>query len=435
MRKPPFLSCKMRVALAMLWSLTALSAYANTLTDNVGILENGGFTASQNDTEELDFSTLDNAPDPLANIDGLNPNKVPLNAISPDTLKTFVNVIDTVRRQYVGDTNDEALFRYAMGGMLKKLDTYAEFLDKEALSNLQAFTEGSVASVGIVANYSLNQGHWVVEFVAPDSPSAKAGIKVGDYLHEISGIRLSESHSNHDITQMLSGIAGTQLDIVISHAGRGKHTVSLQRNIAEDEQLEVKIQDGIAMVRLPIFTNRTKDELLQSLGSANEPISAVLIDVRNNPGGVLSSAIDVASLFMPNRPVVQVVARGQKPKTLNTTQTAPLQGLPVMVVQNRYSASAAEVLAAAFLSNGAIVAGETSYGKGSVQSVLPIGEEAVKLTTAHYQMVNGTKIDGVGIKPNLALDFEDGLWLNKALAVLNARKAPTPMVIGTPKKS
>lgn len=381
-------------------------------------------------TDDIDFSTLDNAPDPLADIEGLNLAKVPLNAISPETLKTFVTVIDTVRRQYVNETNDERLFRYAMSGMLKKLDTYAEFLDAEALTNLRAFTDGTVASVGLVANYATNREHWVVEFVVPESPSAKAGIKVGDYLHDIGGIRLNDTHTNEDIVQMLSGIAGTQLDVVVSHAGRGKHTVTLQRNVAESEGLSVKMENGVAVVRLPVFTNRTKDELVQSLARTNEPIFAVLIDVRNNPGGVLSSAIDVASLFMPNRPVVQVVARNQKNQTLNTTQNAPLQSVPVMIVQNRYSASAAEVLSAALLEGGAIVAGETSYGKGSVQSILPIGnEEAIKLTTAYYQMVDGTKIDGVGVIPNFNLNFDDEQWFERAMLVLQNTKKPAQGVL------
>lgn len=351
-------------------------------------------------------------------------SSVPLNAISPSTLQNFVTVIDAIRHQYVGDVSDEALFSYAMSGMLKKVDTYGEYLDQTALENLRAFTEGSVASVGIVANYSLDVGQWVVDYVVPDSPASKADIRTGDYLHEIAGVRLNDGHTNQDITQLLSGIAGTQIDVVTSHAGRSKHTNTLQRTIAQDEGLAIGVKDGIAVVHLPVFTARTKDELRQALVRIQEPVFGIVLDVRNNPGGVLTSAVEVAGLFVADKPAVQVV--GKKPqdrKTLHTNHHAPLQSVPVLVLQNRYSASAAEVLSAILLANGTTIAGETSYGKGSVQSIISLGNnEAIKLTTAHYQTADGQKIDGVGVVPNLVLSDDSSMWLDQAVQALLAKK-------------
>lgn len=356
---------------------------------------------------------------------------VPLNAISPSTLQNFVTVIDAVRNQYIGNVSDEDLFGYAMSGMLKKVDTYGEYLDKTALENLKAFTEGSVANVGLAANFSIHTGQWVVDYVVPDSPADKAGIRIGDYLHEIGSIRLNDGHTNQDITQLLSGIAGTQLDVVVSHAGRGKRTVTLQRNITQTEGVSVSEQDGIAIVRLPVFTARTKDELVQGLASINTPIFGIVIDVRNNPGGVLTSAIDVAGLFLVDKPTVQVVGKETKSaKVLRTQKYAPLQKLPVVILQNRYSASAAEVLSAIFLANGGAVAGELSYGKGSVQSVISLGnEEAIKLTTAYYQMADGKKIDGIGVTPTLSFSEDTSIWLDQAVQYLQDKKPPKGIML------
>lgn len=389
-----------------------------------------------NDKTKVQDDELDELESVGESLDSLHRQATPLNAISPHTLQNFVATIDAVRTQYVGEVSDEALFGYAMSGMLKKVDNYGEYLDKTALENLKAFTEGSVASVGIVANYSLTTGHWVVDYVIPSSPADKADIRIGDYLHEIAGIRLNDTHTNQDIIQLLSGIAGTQIDVVSSHAGRNKRNTTLQRTIAQNEGLSVSIKDGIAIVHLPVFTARTKNELVSALIGLDEPIFGVVLDVRNNPGGVLSSAIDVAGLFVADKPAVQVVGKDPKSaKILHTAKHAPLHELPVLVLQNRYSASAAEVLSATFLANNKMVAGETSYGKGSVQSVISLDNgEAIKLTTAHYQQANGNKIDGVGIVPTLSLSGDNIVWLDQAIAELTKQR-PVQGVKFTPQDS
>ncbi len=377
--------------------------------------------------EEVDLSTLDSTPDPLVGIEGLHPTRVPLNAISPETLKTFVSVIDTVRRQYVHDVNDEKLLENAMRGVLAKLDGHAEFLDEAALKNLQAFADGSVASVGLLVEFVPNDNHWVVMHVAKESPADKAGISAGDYLHQINEHKLSSNDTDNDINQLLSGIAGTQVDVVVSKAGRTKRTVSLQRNQVEDTRLTVQMMNGVAIIKLPVFTNQTKAELVTALSAVQEPIYAIILDVRNNPGGVLSAAIEVASLFLNEQPVVQIVSREQEVQTLSTNGDAILPTMPVMILQNRYSASAAEVLAAALkLQNRATIAGETSYGKGSVQSIIPLDDtQAIKLTTAYYQMIDGSKIDEVGITPDLVLDYQDGNWFVTVMQYMQAKKLTT----------
>lgn len=356
-------------------------------------------------------------------IDTQIPNEVAqvsLNAISPETLKTFVAVVDLVRREYVDTVNDEALFNNAMSGMLTKLDSHAEFLDAQAYENLRAFTQGDVGDIGIIASYQMDVGYWVIDEVIADSPADKADIAVGDYLHQIDEFKLDESKQDNDIKQLLTGIAGTQVDIVTSQAGRRKHMTTLQRNNSHQQNIETRLVEGIAIIKLPVFQNNSREKILTSLTNLEAPVSGILLDVRDNPGGVLTAAVQVASLFMSDSKVVQVKSRDSGLRTLTTRGTAVLQPLPVVILQNRYSASAAEVLASSLQTQKrATIVGETSYGKGSVQSVIPVNDEqAVKLTVAHYLTASGQQIEGIGVQPDVSLTDTERKWEAQALALL-----------------
>ena len=349
--------------------------------------------------------------------------QVSLNAISPETLKTFVAVVDLVRRQYVDAVNDEELFNNAMSGMLTKLDSHAEFLDAEAYENLRAFTEGDVGDIGIKVVYQSDIGYWVITEVVDDSPADKKGIAVGDYLHQVDEFKLDEDRQSNDVEQLLTGIAGTQVDVVTSKAGRRKHTTTLQRNNSHPQVVETKIVDGIAVIKLPAFQNNSREKLLEGLIGLNAPISGILLDLRDNPGGVLTSAVSVASLFMNDTDVVQVQARQNESRVLSTQGEAILKTLPMVVLQNRYSASAAEVLASSLQEQKrATIVGEVSYGKGSVQSVIPLNDEqAVKLTVANYMTASGRQIDGIGVEPDIALSDNERSWEQQALDLLKPR--------------
>ena len=349
--------------------------------------------------------------------------KVSLNAISPETLKNFVAVIDLVRREYIYPVNDEELFDNAMSGVLTKLDSHAEFLDAEAYDNLRAFTQGDVGDIGLEVTYQPSVGYWVVVDVIDNSPADKKGISVGDYLHQIDDFKLDEEKASNDIKQRLTGIAGTQVDIVTSKAGRRKRTVSLQRNNNHPQLIETHLVDGIAVIKLPAFQDNSREKLLDSLIGLEAPVSGILLDVRDNPGGVMTSAVKVASLFMSNTDVVKIKGREGESKTLSTEGSAPLEPLPVVILQNRYSASAAEVLASSLQAqNRATIVGEVSYGKGSVQSVIPLNDEqAIKLTVAHYLTAAGKKIDGIGVNPDTALIGNQSSWEQQALKILRQK--------------
>jgi len=384
---------------------------------------------------------IDNVPDASAvtndsddsNADDINTDipaevaHVSLKAIAPETLKTFVAVVDLVRREYVDAVNDAELFNNAMSGMLTKLDSHAEFLDAEAYENLRAFTQGDVGDIGLTATYQSEVGYWVITDVITDSPADKKGIAVGDYLHQIDEFKLDETKQSNDIKQLLTGIAGTQVDVITSKAGRRKHTTTLQRNNNHPQIIETRLVDGIAIIRLPAFQNNSREQILQSLIGLDAPVSGILLDMRDNPGGVLTSAVQVASLFMNDTDVVQVKGRQSALQTLSTQGTAVLQPLPVVILQNRYSASAAEVLASSLQAQKrATIVGEVSYGKGSVQSVIPLNDEqAVKFTVAHYLTATGKKIDKIGVQPDVTLSGSENTWEQQALDLFRQQERPS----------
>lgn len=424
--------CRCLVAL-LIWANASVAIAANTMVQGVALEQSleQNIALGQNDA----IAEQDTVLTPPINLPrhslGDISTYVPLNAISPDTLKNFVTVIDLVRRKYDGDVNDEVLFGYAISGMLTQLDGHAEFLDETAFNNLQTFTEGSIADVGLDLEFDDRLDVWVVNKVVEQSAADQAGIKIGDYIYQIDTKKLSQNLSDKEVSQRLLGTAGSLVDIVTSQAGRNKRTLRLQRTTRHDDSLKVQVYNDVAVIRLPIFTDRTSRDMSEALARINTPIKAMVIDIRDNPGGVLSSAIAVASLFVEAKPIVQVIEKDKVVQVLSTTGAPSLSHMPVVILQNRYSASAAEILAQAFLlHDNAIVAGETSYGKGSIQSIIPLDNyEAIKLTTAHYTTPTGAKIDGVGITPHMALDFSDNNWMLQLFALIDQKKLEQGIIL------
>ncbi len=364
-----------------------------------------------NAEESENMSNVDIMNGILANFDNdkIHTSYTPLNQVDTKTLQTFVKVIDLVRQEYIQPINDNELFINAMKGMLKNLDTHAEFLDTQSYTNLQAFAQGELAETGIDCKFDKEQGSWVVQRVTPNSPADLAGIKAGYYVHQIDEIQLDDHISEHDVKQALQGFAGSMVDISVSDAGRRMKKISLQRTLTKLTSVKVKIDDGIAIIHIPNFQDNTRKQIIDKLTALQKPIYGVILDLRDNPGGVLTSAIDVASLFLSDKDVVQIENRKGEIKILKTHGKAYFANLPMVVLQNRYSASASEVLASSLqYYEKATVLGETSYGKGSIQSIIPIDDgQAVKLTVAHYLRPNGAQIDGQGVLPDINLTSEE----------------------------
>lgn len=350
--------------------------------------------------------------------------QVALGAVSPVTVEKFVKMIDIIRQNYVTNVDDESLFANAMAGTLAGLDPYSEYLDANAFENLRLFTEGDIGSIGVSVSFHADVDSWVFDDVLPNSPAAKAGIQRGNYLHQINDNKLDNTRTPQDVDQLLTGIAGTTARLLVSDKGRRKHLVVVQRTLLQQQAMSANIINGVAVVHIPVFQNNTQQQFLMALTKLNQPFSVLVLDLRNNPGGVLSAANDIASLFMNDKVVVQIKNRQGIQEVMRTHGKAQFAELPLVVLQNRYSASAAEVLASALQNNQrAKVYGETSYGKGSIQSIVPINDsEAVKLTVAHYYSSKGEKIDGVGVKPDVALTGAETGWLDQVLAGLQTTK-------------
>lgn len=350
--------------------------------------------------------------------------QVALGAVSPVTVEKFVKMIDIIRQNYVTNVDDESLFANAMAGTLAGLDPYSEYLDANAFENLRLFTEGDIGSIGVSVSFHADVDSWVFDDVLPNSPAAKAGIQRGNYLHQINDNKLDNTRTSQDVDQLLTGIAGTTARLLVSDKGRRKHLVVVQRTLLQQQAMSANIINGVAVVHIPVFQNNTQQQFLMALSKLNQPFSGLVLDLRNNPGGVLSAANDIASLFMNDKVVAQIKNRQGIQEVIRTHGKAQFADLPLAVLQNRYSASAAEVLASALQNNQrAKVYGETSYGKGSIQSIVPINDnEAVKLTVAHYYSSKGEKIDGVGVKPDVTLTGAETGWLDQVLADLQTTK-------------
>ena len=389
-----------------------------------------------NPTTQPNLDTQPKDTQPIAPASG-QIQQVALGAVSPITVEKFVKMIDIIRQNYVTNVDDESLFANAMAGTLAALDPYSEYLDANAFENLRLFTEGDIGSIGVSVSFHADVDSWVFDDVLPNSPAAKAGIQRGNYLHQINDNKLDNTRTSQDVDQLLTGIAGTTARLLVSDKGRRKHLVVVQRTLVQQQAMSANIINGVAVVQIPVFQNNTQQQFLMALTKLNQPFNVLVLDLRNNPGGVLSAANDIASLFMNDKVVVQIKNRQGIQEVMRTHGKAQFADLPLVVLQNRYSASAAEVLASALQNNQrAKVYGETSYGKGSIQSIVPLNDsEAVKLTVAHYYSSKGEKIDGVGVKPDVALTGAETGWQDQVLADLQTTKrsnqfllkpAPTP---------
>lgn len=391
--------------------------------DDDNLTDDGADDGGEVDITSTTPMVTNPATQPIAPASG-QIQQVALGAVSPVTVEKFVKMIDIIRQNYVTNVDDESLFANAMAGTLAALDPYSEYLDANAFENLRLFTEGDIGSIGVSVSFHADVDSWVFDDVLPNSPAAKAGIQRGNYLHQINDNKLDSTRTSQDVDQLLTGIAGTTARLLVSDKGRRKHLVVVQRTLVQQQAMSTNIINGVAVVQIPVFQNNTQQQFLMALTKLNQPFSVLVLDLRNNPGGVLSAANDIASLFMNDKVVVQIKNRQGIQEVMRTHGTAQFADLPLVVLQNRYSASAAEVLASALQNNQrAKVYGETSYGKGSIQSIVPINDnEAVKLTVAHYYSSKGEKIDGVGVKPDVTLTGAETSWQDQVLADLQTTK-------------
>ena len=323
-------------------------------------------------------------------------------------LRTFVDVFERIRQSYVDPVDDKTLFENAIKGMLTSLDPHSAYLDKNDYLDLKAQTTGEFGGIGV----EIGMEDGLLRVISPidDTPAAKAGIQAGDYIIKledkaVKGMTMNEAV---DITR---GDIGQPPKLTIQRKGEAPKKLTIIRAKIETTSVKMRmIGEDYAVVRISQFqthTGRDLDKVLTQLKANTIPLKGIILDLRNNPGGVLAGAISVADSFLDKGLVVYTKARSEDSiEKFEATEGQILPNIPLLVLVNGGSASASEIVAGALQDQKrAIIAGTTTFGKGSVQTVLQISEDkAIKMTTARYYTPNGRSIQAEGIKPDVLIE-------------------------------
>lgn len=323
-----------------------------------------------------------------------------------DDLRTFVDVFERIRSSYVDPVDDKTLFENAIRGMLTSLDPHSAYLDQKNFDDLQTATTGEFEGVGL--DIGMEDG--VVRVISPidESPAAKAGIKAGDFIIKIDG-KAVQGMSLADAVALMRGKSGTTLTLTVVRKTEEPKDIVVTRSRIEMSSIRSReLEPGIIAARISQFQIHTGRDLRRELekfkGKDNKGIKGLVLDLRNNPGGVLDGAIAVGDLFLDEGVIVSTRGRvKENEQTFRASKGELLPGVPMVVLVNGGSASASEIVAGALQDNQrAVLMGTTTFGKGSVQTILPItGERGIKLTTARYYTPSGRSIQAEGIKPDI----------------------------------
>jgi carboxyl-terminal processing protease len=324
-------------------------------------------------------------------------------------IKTFNEVLDMVQKNYVDEVESSTLIQGAINGMVKSLDPHSAFMTPDLYKELEAETQGAFGGIGIEITILKD----VLIIVSPieDTPAFVAGLKSGDQILRIDG------KSTKDITIMeavkkLRGPKDTKVTVTIMREKMpAPKDIVLTRAIIQIKSVKVKYFDDIGYIRIAAFQERTSDDLnkaLKEIGKKLNPMKGLVLDLRNDPGGLLNQAIEVSEVFLKSGTIVST--RGRT-KNMETKATAKDNGneltCPIVVLVNEGTPSAAEIVAGALQDNGrALIIGTQTFGKASVQTVIPLEDgSALKLTTARYYTPKGRSIQAEGIKPDIIVKF------------------------------
>ncbi len=355
-----------------------------------------------------------------------------------EALKRFADVFNQIRQGYVEEIPQSELMDFAIRGMMSNLDPHSTYLTREAFSDLQDSTAGEFGGIGI----EVGKQNGFITVISPidDTPAAEAGLQSGDVILSID----EESMENKSLSEAIDrmrGEPGTSLILEIGRTGESEpFDVELERaRIPVRSTRERLLAPGIGYLRISQFQRKTHREVEQSLDKlmSDGPLSGLVIDMRNNPGGVLQASVEVADLFLTGGLVVYTEGRIEDAAAeYSATPGDILDGAPIVVLINRGSASASEIVAGALQDQRrAVIMGTQSFGKGSVQTVLPLSDEiAVKLTTALYFTPNGRSIQASGITPDIIVErakvtsVETGRRISEADLVGHLKNANAPEV-------
>jgi len=333
-----------------------------------------------------------------------------------DDIRNFTRVYEVVRQAYVEKVDNKTLMKAAITGMLSGLDPHSEYLDKDGLTQLNEDTTGQYSGLGI----EVMEEDGGLRIVSPidDTPAARAGIKAGDSIVKINGA-LIDPQNVDDLFKQLRGKPGSKIDLTIVHDKSDKlidlHLV--RENIAVSSVKVRELEPGYAYIRISQFQDDTGGDLDKKLGeliAKDGPQKGAVLDLRNNPGGLLNAAVAVSDDFLNSGVIVTTRGRLQDANmSFSAHPGDQLNGAPMIVLTNNGTASAAEIVSGALKDNHrALIMGQRTFGKGVVQTVIPLdADHAVKITTARYYTPNGTSIQAEGIKPDIPLA---DLTVNKA---------------------
>ena len=340
-------------------------------------------------------------------------------AISSDTevptekIQQFVDVYKKIKEQYVDEVDDATLFNYAIEGMVTKLDPYSDYLSKDDFSELKIGTTGRFGGIGI--EITMEDGF--VKIISPidDTPAQRAGLKSGDLVIEVEGVSLKDKSIN-DAVKLMRGEPGTKVSVkVLREKEDAPLDFELTRQIIVSKGIKTEIFNGeFGYLRLSNFQSNSTANVRKAVYDLRKRTGnmmvALILDLRNNPGGVLGSAVGISDLFLKSGKIVYTKGRTNNSDLEYYANSEDiLEGLPLYVLINGGSASASEIVAGALQDHKrAIIYGEKSFGKASVQSIQEmIDGSALKLTTAKYYTPNDRHIHGNGIMPDVTVDYDE----------------------------
>ena len=331
-----------------------------------------------------------------------------------DALKRFSQVLDLVERYYVRDVTQGDLINGAVKGMLQGLDPHSTFMTADEYKEMQETTSGEFFGIGI--EISMENGQVTVVTPIEDTPAYRAGLKSGDIILSING-QPAQELSLQEVVSRIRGPKGTEVELAILHSdAKTPQTVRIVReSIPLISVKSKKLEDGYYWIRLTRFSERTTEELRDALKAADKEakaaggIKGIVLDLRNNPGGLLDQAVSVSDTFLDKGVIVSI--KGRRDNTDRVYEAKKQSDdihAPMVVLINAGSASASEIVAGALRDQKrALIVGERSFGNGSVQNIIPLADgSGLKLTVALYYTPNGSSIQAEGIVPDLEIPFE-----------------------------
>ena len=323
-----------------------------------------------------------------------------------ELLNLFGEVMERAKLNYVEEVSDKKLIESAINGMLTSLDPHSSYLDADSFNYMSEQTKGKFGGLGI----EVTMDNGLVKVVSPidDTPAAKAGIKAGDYITNINGETVVGMSLNDAVSKM-RGKIGEKVKLSIRRVNSKPIELTIKRQEIKIQSVKNEIkEDSIVYIRISSFTEDVDKSVSEAITKAKKKLKnkllGIVIDVRNNPGGLLDQAVDVSDLFLEKGEIVSTRSRNEADTVKYMANEGDIaKGLPIVVIINEGSASASEILAGALQDHHrAIILGEKSFGKGSVQTVIPLRDYgAMRLTTARYYTPSGRSIQAKGIEPDV----------------------------------